>query len=177
MGLSAKILPNYSYEDYLQWEGKWELIEGIPFAMSPSASPRHQFIAANLITEFNIILRQNSTCNCRIYDPVDIKVSENTILTPDAIVSCTFPEKSHFDFPPELVVEILSPSSLLRDRNTKFELYEEFGIQYYLIVDPESNAIEVYSLINGSYKKMNNEYIFDLGGECQIKPKLNNIWL
>lgn len=43
-----KLIPNYSYKDYLNWEGKWELIEGIPFAKSPMASPRHQLIANKL---------------------------------------------------------------------------------------------------------------------------------
>ncbi len=49
MALSHKILPNYTYDDYSHWEGKWEIIEGIPYAMSPSPSPLHQRITAHLI--------------------------------------------------------------------------------------------------------------------------------
>ena len=52
MGSAIKILPHYTYEDYCQWEGRWELIDGIPYAMSPAPTPHHQRIGANLITEF-----------------------------------------------------------------------------------------------------------------------------
>jgi hypothetical protein len=47
MSTAAKILPSYTYEDYLHWEGRWELIDGIPYAMSPFPAPRHQRIANN----------------------------------------------------------------------------------------------------------------------------------
>ncbi len=42
MGYPNKILPYYTYEDYLRWEGQWEVIEGIPYAMSPMPRPEHQ---------------------------------------------------------------------------------------------------------------------------------------
>jgi len=48
MALKLKVLPNYTYDDYVQWEGKWEVIEGIPFAMSPAPRFNHQ-VAANTI--------------------------------------------------------------------------------------------------------------------------------
>jgi hypothetical protein len=40
MSSAVKILPYYTYEDYVQWEGKWELIDGIPYAMSPAHTPK-----------------------------------------------------------------------------------------------------------------------------------------
>lgn len=48
---AVKLLPHYSYDDYCNWEGRWELIEGLPFAMSPTPSPRHQWVVANIIYE------------------------------------------------------------------------------------------------------------------------------
>jgi hypothetical protein len=42
MGFPNKILPHYTYEDYCRWEGQWELIDGIPYAMSPMPRPQHQ---------------------------------------------------------------------------------------------------------------------------------------
>ncbi|HZH65515.1 MAG TPA: hypothetical protein VEY10_11550 [Flavisolibacter sp.] len=48
MSGAVKILPYYTYEDYVQWEGKWELIDGIPHAMSPAPTPKHQIIANTL---------------------------------------------------------------------------------------------------------------------------------
>jgi hypothetical protein len=48
MGHAQRILPSYTYDDYAHWEGRWELIDGIPFAMSPLPSPKHQRIASEL---------------------------------------------------------------------------------------------------------------------------------
>jgi hypothetical protein len=48
MSSPVKILPHYTYADYVQWEGQWELIDDIPYAMSPSPVPKHQRIANNL---------------------------------------------------------------------------------------------------------------------------------
>lgn len=48
MSSAIKILPHYTYEDYRQWERQWELIDGIPFAMSPAPTPRHQLIVGNI---------------------------------------------------------------------------------------------------------------------------------
>lgn len=42
MGLADKIIPTYTYNDWVHWEGKWELVEGSPIAMSPTPAPLHQ---------------------------------------------------------------------------------------------------------------------------------------
>ena len=137
MGLTSKILPHYTYEDYVHWEGRWELIEGHPIAMSPLPVPRHQRVAAELVTEFTIALRKTNCNECKAYQPLDYKISEDTILQPDVLVVCGEIEKPFLDFTPGLVVEILSPSTALRDRNTKYQFYEQQGVKYYLIVDAD----------------------------------------
>lgn len=59
MGSAIKILPNYTYADYSQWEGRWELIEGIPHSMIPVPNMRHQWVSANLIAELrNAVKKQ-----------------------------------------------------------------------------------------------------------------------
>jgi len=175
MGLKAKILPNYTYEEYCQWEGRWEIIDGIPYAMSPMPSPRHQKISSKAISAFINALDQTN-CPCEVYQPIDIKIAENTIVNPDIIIACQPIEGQYLDFPPGLVVEILSPSTHLKDRNTKFDLYQDFGIKYYLIIDPEKETIEVYQLDeNGKYKLVETEE-FEFEEGCNIKPNLKNIW-
>jgi hypothetical protein len=47
MSNTIKILPHYTYSDYVQWEGKWEVIDGVPYAMSHSPAPRYQFVSAS----------------------------------------------------------------------------------------------------------------------------------
>jgi Uma2 family endonuclease len=106
MGLANKILPHYTYDDYVHWQGRWELIEGHPIAMSPLPVPEHQRIAAELRTEFIIALRKAACKNCRAYDPIDYKISEDTILGPDILLVCGKITKKYLDFPPVLLVEL-----------------------------------------------------------------------
>ncbi len=86
-----------------------------------------------------------------MYDFIDIKIEEDTIVQPDCSIVCKPITKKFLDFPPTLVVEILSPSTALKDRYTKFSIYEKFGIKYYMIVDEEKNEIEIYSLVDSKY--------------------------
>jgi hypothetical protein len=57
MSLVYKILPHYTYEEFCQWEGRWEIIEGIPYAMSPSPVPKHQRVANEIKAELTLALR------------------------------------------------------------------------------------------------------------------------
>lgn len=152
MGISNKIIPHYTYDDYIQWEGRWELIEGHPIAMSPMPVPEHQRVAAELRTEFTLALRKIGCKECKAYDPLDYKVSEDTIIQPDILIVCGKITKPYLDFPPALAVEILSPSTMLRDRNTKYLICGEQGMKYYLIVNTDKKVIEIYQLINRKYE-------------------------
>jgi Uma2 family endonuclease len=179
MAFATKILPHYTYDDWVLWEGKWELYEGHPVAMSPSAVPRHQQVAAALMGELFYALKACNTCT--VYDTIDIKISEDTILEPDVLVVCKDIKKKYLDFPPDLVVEILSPATALRDRHTKYELYEQFGIQYYIIIDAEKNEVEIYSLENDKYQLQrlpdDSTFAFKFSkGACNINIDFKEIW-
>ena len=176
MGLSAKLLPNYSYQDYLHWEGRWELIEGIPFAMSPIPSPKHQRISGRLHSIFLAELDKIG-CDCEVYQPLDLKITENTVLNPDLLILCSPVEKNYVDFPPALVVEILSPSTRLKDLNTKFELYQDFGIPYYLIVDPDDDSLKLFLRgEKGKYEEIAIDEGISLEESCQVYPDFRKIW-
>lgn len=110
MGYPNQILPYYTYEDYCRWEGQWELIEGIPYAMSPMPRPEHQKISNRLSTIFTNAL-DNSSCNCTVYQPIVYKIADDTILNPDLLIVCKPITKQFLDFTPDLVVEILSPGN------------------------------------------------------------------
>jgi Uma2 family endonuclease len=87
-------------------------------------------------------------------------------------------KKKYLDFAPSLVVEILSPATALRDRHTKFELYRQQGVKYYLIVDADEKSIEIFMLKNAVYalQKFNKSYTFDLENNYSITPHLSNIF-
>lgn len=180
MSQAYKILPHYTYEDYCQWEGRWELIGGIPYAMSPAPNPKHQLIGANIIFEFKSAIKKNGCKNCKVYEFIDVKIEEDTIVQPDVSIVCKPIIKNFLDFPAALVVEILSPATALKDRHTKFALYEKMGIKYFLIVSIDSQSIEIFTLISGEYQPAtytgNEPYLFHLEDDCTLEVHLNNIW-
>ena len=181
MQSAVKILPHYTYEEYCLWEGRWELIEGIPYAMSPAPSPRHQWISSNIKYELKDAIKKSGCKNCKVYDFIDIKVAEDTILQPDAVVVCNEINKPFLDFPATLVVEILSPSTAMKDRNNKFSIYQAQKFPYYLIIDVDKNEIVIYHLKeNGKYALEKTDdalpYAFHLDSDCSIEIMLNNIW-
>lgn len=154
MNSIATILPHYTFDDWKHWEGKWELIKGIPHAMSPSPVPKYQRIAGNIFTEFRLPLK---TCSrCAPYQPLDYRVSDDTILQPDMLVVCGEISKQYLDFTPALVVEVLSASTALKDRHTKYGIYEKQGIKYYIIIAPDKEEVEIYELIDGEYQLKQN---------------------
>lgn len=177
---AVKLLPYYTYEDYCNWEGRWELIEGIPFAMSPAPTPRHQWLIANIISELRYALKKSKCKSCKVYNFIDVKIEEDTILQPDCSIVCKPITKKFLDFPASLVVEILSQGTALKDRHTKFSFYEKFGIKYYMIVDEEKKEVEIYCLENSKYilqkNPKNKPFTFSLADDCKIKVLTENIW-
>jgi len=178
MSNAVKILPHYTYNDWVNWKGQWELIDGIPYAMSPMPVPKHQRIGANILIEFGGKLKR---CNhCDVYQPIDYKVSDEIIVQPDMLVVCGKIDKKFLDFPPVLIVEILSPSTALKDRHSKFGIYEGQQIRYYLMVSPDEEKVEVFVIENGSYqlKQAGRDFIytFTLREDCTAIIDFKEIW-
>lgn len=179
MAYPNKILPHYTYQDYCQWKGPWELIDGIPYAMCPMPGPNHQKIASKLTFEFQKTIEKEG-CECSVYQPIDYKISEDTILNPDLLIVCKPIIKQFLDFAPDLVVEILSPTTALKDRYTKFEIYQQQQIPYYLIVDIDIKRVEVWQLNHAEkYSQLLIEekkpQVFAFN-DCSISIVFENIW-
>lgn len=170
MSIADKYRPQFTYEDYCQWEGRWELIDGMPYAMSPAPVPFHQEINLILLSLFFSALKKH--CNsCKVYMPVDWKINEKTVVQPDLLVVCKEIKNNYLDFPPVLIIEILSPSTAYKDRHEKFELYEEQGVKYYLIVDLRFKKIEIYELIENRYQPVSlnpDMFEFALDNDCRL---------
>ncbi len=173
MSSIPKYRPYYTYEDYLLWEGKWELIEGMPYAMSPAPSSTHQHISSELTFLFVQALKK---CNhCKVYQPVDWKITDDTVLQPDMLVVCKpFNNNNYLDFPPTLIAEIISPSSSKTDRREKYEIYEAQTVKYYLIIDPSFKKLEVFELIDTVYQPAAiNPVQFEFSFENNCKAEIN----
>ncbi len=173
---NPKYIPHYSFEDYKVWKGDWELIDGLPIAMSPSPKMKHQIVAGNFYTFLNNSLRsKENNCNCRALYEIDWKVNNNTILKPDVAVVCPDTITDFIESVPVLVVEVLSPSTHLKDRNTKFSIYEENGVSYYIMIDPDSKKIEIFQLIDNKYKEVSISS-FKLTKDCFVTLDLDSIF-
>jgi len=170
-------IPRYTYSDYEQWEGRWELIQGIAYAMSPLPTIEHQDISANIAIELARTLQDCQQCRGML--PVDWKIDEQTVVQPDNLVVCGEVSGKYLAKAPVLIFEILSPSTAYKDRRVKSLLYADEGVKYYVIVEVHLQMAEVYELHDGEYEKLTttqNETVeFDLG-EYNMLFDFGKIW-
>jgi Uma2 family endonuclease len=170
-------IPKYSYEDYQIWEGKWELIEGIPYAMVPLPIFKHQRLSGKIFAQLDELLQNCPECTVNI--AIDWKIDENTVLQPDNSVICYEPAEKYLTKAPSVIFEILSPGTAFKDKTIKYKIYEEQGVKYYIIVDLYAKVAEIYLLENGAYNKsceaQDDIVNFDLG-ECKIDFNFSKIW-
>ncbi len=129
-----------------------EYIDGTVY-MSPSPSTRHQRISSRLHIRFGNFLEEKQ---CEVFHaPFDIELKRDEIegtkiVIPDISIIC---DKSGFTDQryvgvPDLIVEILSPSNQSHDVITKLNLYMNYGVKEYWIINPMLNTVTVYSLNN-----------------------------
>ncbi|RME68419.1 MAG: Uma2 family endonuclease [Nitrospirae bacterium] len=152
MPTARKYIPHYSLKDYLRWEGDWELIEGIPVAMSPSAGFLHQKTSGAIYVQLSEKLRPCQGC-IALYE-IDWIVSEDTVVRPDIIVICEEPEGEYITKTPEVIFEVVFRQTAQKDEKVKFEIYEREGVKYYVLVYPELKIAKVYRLQEGRYQKV-----------------------
>ena len=128
----------FTWNDYRSWpdEERWEIIDGLVYAMSPAPSTKHQSVAGNL---FGRLYQGLAGKPCRPFiAPTDVKLSNLDVVQPDILVVCD-PARitpTHIEGAPDLVIEVLSPATSAKDLRQKKALYERAGVREYLVVDP-----------------------------------------
>ena len=161
---TEKAIEHYTYDDYCLWEGKWELIEGMPMAMTPSPIIKHQAIATKISYE---LVKSIGNCEkCLVLAEEDWKISDNTVVKPDIVLICDEPNDKYITKAPEVIVEVISPSTAKRDEVFKFDLYEKEKVLFYIIIYPEETKAKVYKLENGKYSKQGDFFteVYELDG-------------
>ena len=148
MSQAKKTKHKFTYTDYLTWDDdeRWEIIGGEAYNMTPAPIVSHQEIVGNF---FRFLGKQ---CTPFI-SPIDVVLSEEDVVQPDVIVICDKQkvQKTHIAGAPDLVIEVLSPATSLKDRREKKDLYEKFGVKEYILVDPDEKYVERYFLQKGRY--------------------------
>ena len=151
----------YTYADVLDWpeDERSELIDGKVFLMSPPMRI-HQKVCGEIFLQIANYLRgkrceaYSAPFGVRLFEKKDDKPHNvDTFVEPDITVVCD-PDKLD-DYgckgAPDLVIEVLSPSTRQHDRVTKFNLYQKAGVQEYWIVDPDARGVMVMTLEEGQY--------------------------
>ena len=153
-----------TYADYVKIDDdvRYELIDGVLYNM---AAPKvtHQRISFRLSNMLGDFL-QGKSCEA-FYAPIDVRLNANkaddTVVQPDILVLC---DKTKIDSKdrsiigaPDMIIEVLSPSSAYMDRVVKFKKYQETGVREYWIVEPEHKTVNVNLLDtnNGRYYSWN----------------------
>jgi len=146
----------YTYSDYLSWDDdeRWELIDGVPYMMS-APNNEHQGILGNVFGNFWVYLKGKP---CKVYAaPFDVRLNadtfDNTVVQPDVLIICDREKlnKAGCKGAPDMVVEVLSPSTSKYDRTTKFQTYEKEGVLEYWIIDPVKRTLTVNLLEDNRY--------------------------
>src|SRR4030066_1634342 len=140
----------FNYQDYLQLsdDKQYEIIDGELF-MVPSPNEAHQRFLVTLTNIMVNYVRKNKlgTVYCA---PFDILFSEEDIVQPDIIFVSNKNKKiitkDNIKGSPDLLVEILSPSTSKRDMGIKKKLYARHGVREYWIVDPKRETFDVFRL-------------------------------
>jgi Uma2 family endonuclease len=132
----------------------YELINGV-VVKKQAPSPAHQEAVTNLSTLFNNYIKEHQLGKCYV-SPIDVYFDKYNNSQPDIIFIKKDREfiitKDGIQGQPDLIVEVLSPSTYKIDRNSKFNLYLKFGVSEYWIVDPKTKIVEVYSLQQSYYE-------------------------
>ncbi len=144
----------FTYGDYLTWseDERWELLEGEPFAMTPSPGPDHQRVSRELCFQIRSFLEGKP---CEMFAaPIDVLLPEGdepdeeviTVLEPDVLVLCDPAKVTRRGIrgAPDFIVEVLSPSTASRDQIRKRRLYEKHGVKEFWTVDPVHRFVFVY---------------------------------
>ena len=144
-----------TYQDYVELpdDRRYEIIDGELYEMT-APTFRHQDILFNLTLIFGPYTRNNRLGKAR-FAPIDVIFAEGDIVQPDLVFVSEARRHIIQDHgivgAPDLVVEVLSPSTEVHDRNRKAQLYERHGVAEYWMVDMEAETIEVRRLRGGEY--------------------------
>ena len=179
MELSLDLNKRYTYADYLTWldDKSRELINGFIKMMSPAPRLNHAEVSFNISWNLGSILKKKRG-KCKVFTaPFDVRFPKkgetsddkiDTVVQPDICVICDLSKLDERGCcgAPDMIAEILSPSSAKKDVTEKFNLYEEHGVKEYWIVHPSEKAINVYLLQED--EKYDNGTLYEFEGKVPV---------
>ncbi|WP_407272487.1 Uma2 family endonuclease [Radiobacillus sp. PE A8.2] len=147
-----------TYDDYasLDDDNRYELVGGHLELLSPAPTVIHQLVSS----EMHKIITASCELNyITLYAPIDVILSSTEVRQPDLVLvdrqRMSILSKRGIEGAPDLVIEILSPSTIKRDKLDKLKTYAFYQIPEYWIVDPEVGILEAYTLNQKRYQLTN----------------------
>ncbi len=157
-----------------------ELVNG-EVAVRPSAVPDHSYIVFALATILKTHADQNQLG--QLFGDVDTIFGPHDVRRPDILFFVQHRRhligKKAMEGPPDLCVEIISPSSVITDREDKFEQYATGGVAFYWIIDPQQRSIEGFRLVGDRYEasgRGQNQDVVRLPPFENLELPLSKLW-
>lgn len=160
-------MTNAEFLDSAETNQRAELIDGEVFVDAPTTN--HQILLGRIFLTLHGLIPNGIL----FLSPIDVVLGEGYIPQPDLVwvaedSQCVIDPKRLYG-PPDLVVEILSPSTEARDRKAKYGLYERHGVREYWMVNADERFVEVYTLADGTYKRVG---VFVAGEDAEFTSPL-----
>jgi Uma2 family endonuclease len=175
------VITHYTYHEYKHWpeDFRCEIIDGQIFMMA-APTALHQGLLVEIVAMFHNFLDDKP---CRAYvAPYDVRLlaaigddydgneDDDTVVQPDMVVVCD--EKKRFregcHGAPDLVLEILSPSTRMKDLTLKKRRYREAGVREYWVLDPDNHSLRVYTLCVDDGKNQYRQIAYTEADTVQI---------
>jgi Uma2 family endonuclease len=151
------IAQKWTYQDMLEKlpaETCAEILNNALY-MSPAPSPEHQRVLKKFLRLIDAFVEGLRIGEVNIA-PFDVILDQNNVVQPDlfflTLDNISKVKAKGLEGSPDLIVEIISPSSFYRDTVEKKEQYEKYGVKEYWLVDPANKVIEVFSLSDDKYQ-------------------------
>jgi len=154
--MSVPAALKFTYADYalLPEDRRYEVIDG-ELSMTPAPTPSHQDVVLELVARLRAFVTARRLGRV-VLSPCDVVLSKYDILQPDVFFVASDREaivgEKYIEGAPDLVVEVLSPSTESRDREIKAKRYAAFGVREMWLVDPMQRAIEVFVNSGGGFR-------------------------
>lgn len=169
--LGGEVNVKVTYKDYLAFPDdgqRYEVIDG-EVHVTPSPTTHHQDVLGNLNDVVRAHVRTNDLGKV-FFAPCDVLFNDDTVVQPDLIyiskARANIVQRANVAGAPDLLVEILSPSTAALDRSLKLQTYQKHGVAHYWLLDPERSELEEYVLVEGKFQAVSK-----LVGPVSFQPK------
>ena len=156
LNMGVEIVPKLTFEQFRQLPDdgrRYELVCG-EVHLTPSPTTKHQIILGRLYASLDGFMSKTLLGRV-LFAPLDVRLSPDTALQPDLIfvanAHAAIVQEDYIRGTPDLVVEVLSPSTTAHDRATKLPLYAEAGVGEMWIIDPQAMTVEILKLQGNRY--------------------------